>query len=82
MLGNTMRCGKVLIPCHPVLARVPQLDSGGLIPKPKKLSVDSAKIAYGTEKVRVIISGLNIFGNICLKKILSGEAPKLLADSI
>jgi hypothetical protein len=44
-LGNTIKCGNVLIPCQPVLANVPQLDSGGAIPRPKKLRVDSASIA-------------------------------------
>ena len=56
--------------CHPLLAINPQLILGGDIPKPKKLNVDSAKIAEGMVNVKVTIIGASILGNSSLNIIL------------
>jgi len=51
---------------HPSLASTPQLLEGGAIPRPIKLSVDSANIATGMRKVRVMMSAPVILGRISL----------------
>ena len=57
------------MPCHPLLAINPQLISGGEIPIPKKLKVDSARIELGIVKVKVTTNGPTKFGNNSLNII-------------
>ncbi len=73
--GNIIKCGKLLIPCHPLFAIRPQLTFGGEIPRPRKLNVDSARIDEGIVKLKVTIIGAKILGKISLKAILESENP-------
>ena len=65
-----------------MLAINPQLTSGGDIPKPKKLSVDSARIEEGIVKLNVTIIGARILGRISLNAILISENPITFALSM
>jgi hypothetical protein len=68
-LGNKMRWGENLIAAHPSLARVPQLASGGAIPIPIKLNVDSAKMAAGIRNVTVTINNPKVLGKRWRRRI-------------
>lgn len=69
------------MPCQPLFAISPQLTSGGDIPRPKKLNVDSASIEEGIVKLKVTTIGANILGRISLKTILASLKPITLALS-
>ncbi len=59
----------------PNLINVPKEGVVGGTPTPKKLSVDSAKIASAKPIVPITKTGLIIFGKICLNIITIFETP-------
>ena len=59
----------------PSLINVPKEGVVGGTPTPKKLKVDSAKIARANPIVPITNTGLKIFGKICLNIIIIFETP-------
>src|SRR5207237_5749497 len=57
----------------------PQLAVEGGTPKPKKLSVDSIRIAEATPKVAATNTGATVFGRICRKIVRKSVAPSAFA---
>ena len=57
----------------------PQLAVDGGTPNPRKLSVDSIKIADATPNVAATNTGARVLGRTCLKIVRASEAPSALA---
>src|SRR5215475_9202850 len=57
----------------------PQLAAEGGTPKPRKLSVDSMRIADATPNVAATKIGASVLGRTCRKIVLLSRAPKALA---
>ena len=49
--------------------RFPQLASGGLTPRPRKLRLDSSSTAVATPNVATTVSGPKMFGRVCRNRI-------------
>src|SRR4051812_31389701 len=59
----------------------PQLDVGGLTPRPRKDSPASAPIAYPNASAACTMTGDTTFGKTCLRSIRLSETPTDLAAS-
>jgi hypothetical protein len=67
---------------RPELMIEPQLGKGGCIPSPKKLSVASTIMAFGTSSVVKTTKGAREFGKMWRNIILRSEYPRILAASM
>ena len=66
----------------PSLINVPREGVVGGTPTPKKLKVDSAKIASAKPIVPITNTGLKMFGKICLNIIIMFETPIIVDAEI
>src|SRR5688572_8416047 len=57
----------------------PQLATEGGTPNPRKLKVDSMRIAEATPNVAATRTGARVFGSTCRKMVRQSDAPKALA---
>ena len=64
----------------PILINVPNDGVVGGTPTPRKLKVDSAKMARASPIVPITRIGLVIFGKICLNIIIRFETPIIVEE--
>src|SRR6266849_1972661 len=73
--GNTVSHGASRSTIWPLLIMLPHVGWGSVMPRPRKLSSASVRIAVGTSSVHNTISGSIAFSNTWLTMIRGAEAP-------
>ena len=79
--GHTMSHGELVVNLIEPASIVPQLESGGIAPRPTKLSPASTIIATPASTVIMTMSGDRMCGTTCRRRIVDRRRPRLRAAS-
>ena len=81
MLGKTVSQGASRSTSRPLSIMLPQVGVGSVMPRPRKLSIDSVRIAAGTRSVQRTMTGSMPFGSTWRSRMRPVLAPAARAAS-